>query len=200
MGISTDLALMERFSVHAEYAMSAYTRDTRMPEIYYDKYTYLNNLGGIFTPRNTTRVNGCFNGSVTYSAEKFNVNLGYRRVAPEYITLGSTYLANDLEDYTLGAGTSFIKGKGNISGNLGFQRNNLDDNLENITKRFIGSATVSYAFTTQLGASLNYANFSSKTGPDYVTFADSASFIQATSNIGATLTYSWGEGINSRPI
>lgn len=205
-GLNLRRSIGKRFSVNAEYALSAYTKDIRDPEVKLLSYKYANYLGNLYTPTISSQFNAAFQGQVNYKAERYQLNLKYRRLGPEYRTMGSPFMNNDFEDITGGVATSFFDSKLNVSANIGVQKNNLDHNQETQVKRFIGSINTSFVFSDKLNVSLSYSNFNSTTRldrfyqqsqPDQV---DSLLFLQVTNSINATVNYNLGQGDITRSI
>lgn len=193
MSIRTAHQLFEIVSVKAEYALSAFTPDTRIDELYMEKYSYLNNLGDLFTPRANSRVNNMFAVSADVSAEYFGLGISYRRVAPDYTTMGCSYLENDVEDIAVNASTSLLKNKLSLSGSLGKQHNNLDGQRSSKSQRTISSLNAAYSPWEWGNFNLNYSNFTTSTEPTYVYFIDSVKYMQICSVYGVVSNFTFGE-------
>jgi len=189
IGFHTRNKITERISLQAEYSLSALSRDMRLPERRMESFTYINNLGGLFSPRYSTSVNGVFTGSLSYSANSFSLGVNYKRVPPGYESLGTTYLTNDIQHVRLNIKKSFFKNQITLSGNIGSEQNNLDKSLKNTNKRIIGSANCNISLLNPLNISLNYSNFNSNTAPVNTTFRDTFKYVQVTKNYGANLSY-----------
>lgn len=160
-GVNVRQNLGSRVTVNAEYAMSAYTQDVRDPEVTLSHHRYANFLGGLYNPTVSSQFNGAFQGQVAYQAGAYQLNAKYRRLGPDYRTMGSPFMTNDFEDITGGVGTALMQGRLNLSGNAGVQRNNLTGTQAATMKRFIGSANVAYTFSQQVSANISYSNFNS---------------------------------------
>ena len=63
-------------------------------------YTYLNNLGFLFDANTSSYLSKAMKYNLDYKKDKINLKFAYRRVDPEYRTMGSVYLNNDFEDIT----------------------------------------------------------------------------------------------------
>ena len=189
IGFSTKNTITEKISLNTEYNLSALTRDIRLPERITESFTYVNNLGSLFTPRYSTSVNGAFTGNLSYSAESFSLSLAYKRVAPDYKSLGTTYLSNDIENIHLNLQKSFFDNKLSLSGNLGTERNNLNGNLKNTNQRIIGGINCNIGFFKSLNISFNYSNFNSSTSPAATTLRDTFKYVQVSENYGINTSY-----------
>ncbi len=190
VGINTRFKVFNKISISTEYSGSAYTADTRMDKVAYDKYTYINNLGGLFTPRLSSSFSNALVVGITYSGEGFSFGVNYKRVDPDYTTLGSTYVSNDFRNLTLNAAKSFLENKINMSGSFGTQKDNLEGDKEQTTKRIIGSLQGTYSVNERINLSANYSNFSNNTTPTSLLLTDSIKYVQVSKNYGGMFSYS----------
>ncbi len=189
-GVNTRFKVFKNINIKTEYAGSAFTEDTRMEEIVYDRYTYLNNMGGLFTPRLSSSYSHAYSMNAAYSAETFSIGAGFQRVDPDYKTLGSTYMSNDFRNITLNASKSLLENKVTVSGNYGFQKNNLEGDKEQTTNRVIAAVQGSVNINEHWNVSGNYSNYSTESNPTYINLVDSMKYMQVTKNYGGMLSYS----------
>ncbi|MCC7298789.1 MAG: hypothetical protein IT244_10695 [Bacteroidia bacterium] len=87
------------------------------------------------------------------------ITTGYERIDPGYKTLGAYYFNNDLENFTLGIANNFFKNKLRLQGNIGKQRDNLNEQKLNLMRRTVGNITVQYQHNKHVSISTNYSNF-----------------------------------------
>ncbi|MFM9836897.1 MAG: hypothetical protein ACKVOQ_01465 [Cyclobacteriaceae bacterium] len=199
-GINVRRNLGNRLSINVEYALSAYTKDTRDPEAESTSYRYANYLGGLFTPTISSQFNGAFQGQMSYKANTYQLNFKYRRLGPDYKTMGSPFMNNDFEDITGGVATAFFKNKLNIATNVGVQQNNLNHNQETQVKRFIGSVTTSFMFNEKWNVSIAYNNFNSTTKLDrfyqqsQLDRIDTLLYLQVTNSVNGNVNYTVKKG------
>ncbi|TAF72257.1 MAG: hypothetical protein EAZ53_16725 [Bacteroidetes bacterium] len=200
IGTTAKFPLGKNINFNGEYALSSFNPDIRLPESRIDDYSYLNNLGGMFTPRINSQYNAAFKGNLEFVLKTFRVNLMYRRVGPEYKTLGSTFLNNDYEDITTGVNWQMFKKKLSVATNGGFQRNNLADLLFSTMIRVVGGVNLTYAASEKLSFTGNYSNFNSSTELTPFVFnnnnnirPDSLKFLQVTNSAGGGFNYSFGK-------
>lgn len=189
IGFHTKNKITDRISLQTEYSLSALNQDVRLPQRDMETFTYVNNLGGLFTPRYSTSVSGIFSGSLSYSAQSVSFGVNYKRVPPGYKSLGTTYLSNDIENIHLNLQKSFFDNKITLSGNIGTEHNNLDKSQKSTNRRIIGSANCNINLFNPLNINLNYSNFNSNTAPVHTTFRDTFKYVQVTENYGANLSY-----------
>ena len=193
-GINTHQQLSKKIKFNFEYAFSAYTEDTRNNEVILETYSYYNNLGGVFTPNSTTQFNKAIKTDLNYKAEKYNLKLMYRRIDPNYKTMGAPFLNNDMEDITGNVAWQMFKKKVNVAVAAGFQRNNLDDTQQQQVIRAVSSLNVNYAVNDKLNLTTNFANFNTSTNQVQFIQIDSLEYFQVTKNAGFGANYRLGKG------
>ena len=81
---------------------------------------------------------------MSYSLKIAQITLGYRRIDPDYESLGIPFINNDVEDITASLSWRMLANKIAISTSGGLQRNNLDNTKNAINRRIIGSVNVNY--------------------------------------------------------
>lgn len=202
VGIVTRQSITEKILVDVEYTMSAYTQDTRMSHEEVEKNKVYNNLGPLFTANVSTQFNKAILGNLTYNARLYQFRISYRRIDPEFKTMGSVFLNNDIEDITGNLGWRMFKNKMNISTGAGVQRNNLDNNLASNMNRFIGNITCAFMVSKKLNLNANYSNFiantkinNSRINPNQLTLtqnADSLAYNQVTNSASVGFNYTTG--------
>jgi hypothetical protein len=187
--LRTKQTLYENITFAFSYAFSAYTRDTRMPQRIYEGYTYADNFGFLFRPRESSFFSSVYDGQLDYSHQLFNVGVSYRRVDPNYQSMGALYMTNDVEETQANFSTALFENKINFSASGGIQRNNLDKNLESEERRFISNVNLAFTATENLNFTVNYANFNTSTSPSQIILFDSIKFVQVTNNFGVAASY-----------
>jgi len=187
--LRTRQELNQQITLAFSYAFSAYTLDTRMPVRVYDHYTYADNFGFLFRPRESSFFSSVYDGRLDYAHDLFNVGISYRRVDPNYQTMGALYMTNDVEETQANFSTALFQNKINFFASGGIQRNNLGNNLEVQERRLISNINVAYIVTERLNFSANYANFNTSTTPSQIILFDSIKFVQITANIGVVASY-----------
>jgi hypothetical protein len=205
-GINVRRSIGNRLSLNLEYALSAYNKDIRDTKSESTSYRYANYLGDLFTPTISSQFNSAFQAQIAYKANTYQLNFKYRRLGPDYKTMGSPFMNNDFEDITGGAATSFLKNRLNVATNVGVQQNNLNHNQETQVKRFIGSITTSFMFSEKLNVSLAYNNFNSTTKLDrfyqqsQLDRIDTLLYLQVTNSINGNVNYTVKKGDVSRGV
>lgn len=186
-GVTTHQKITKKLTLDAEIDWSAYTADTRVPETVIEGYSYLNNLGSLLYANTTSTFNKAMYANLKYKKKKLGLKLKYRRIDPEYKTMGSVYLNNDFEDITAGASYQFFDKKLNTNVSGGFQRNNLNEDKVSEMARLISSVGVNYTPNQTWNFSSTFSNFNSQSQMTLVNSFDTIRYAQVTKNAGVQI-------------
>ena len=161
VGLKTKTSMFEKKLVwDMDVATSAFTRDLSYNPISLSEDGSLDWVNKIITPNASSNVTYAGQSSLTYRGKAYAIGVNYRRVMPEFKSLGSEYILDDLEAITLNPSFSFLQGKVHLSGSYGIQRNNLDGQRLSTNQRNISSLNLSVNPKPFYGVNFNYSNFS----------------------------------------
>lgn len=184
-----------RFSIQGEYTSSALTRDTRSEEISLTDFSYYNNLGGLFQANATTIVRSAVDLKGTLALDWANLNLQYKRIAPDYKSLGATSINDDLREISGGLSWQMLEGKLSLGSNIGVQRNNLDEQAAEGVNKIVSSFNAFWMATEKLNFSATYSNFNSNTIRTASVISDTLEFFQVTNNASFMTNYQLGSSL-----
>lgn len=191
LGISTKQKIGKMVSVEGDFAYSMYTDNLFQDVTRIEEFTYVNQIYAI---RPSSSFNKAMTAGINFSPfTNYRFGFKYKRIDPDYKTMGAIFLVNDVEEYSVNNNLSLVKNKLNISASVGFQQNNLDKLQSQTSKRFIGSLNTTYKFTEQFNAGVNYSNFSSNTIPVRLGLSDTIKLLQLTQSGGVMSNYSFGK-------
>jgi hypothetical protein len=202
LGINTKQSIGKRINLDIEYAFSSYTQDITIEGSELKSYKAINNLGPVFTSNISSQFNNALNASLSYTDKLFQFRASYRRIDPEFKTMGSAFLNNDLEDISGNLSWRMYKNKINISAGAGLQRNNLSNELLCRMNRFLGSVNLSYLVNKKLNVFASYSNFTSSTRTNNTRISanqlgliqnpDSLAYDQITNSANGGINYNTG--------
>jgi hypothetical protein len=160
VSIGGEVNLTQNVKVNAEYASSAITQDIR--DI---SSSHKQGLSGLFlgNVKSSTEYFNAFKSGLEFKIEKMQWGVGYERIDPGYQTLGAYYFNNDLENITLNGSRPFWNDRLNLAFNVGYQRDNLNSEKEQKTKRLVGAVNASLRATDKITLTGSYSNFSTYT-------------------------------------
>lgn len=202
ISLSGRKSFLKRFFIDAEYALSVMNLNTQSNISEKDSVAHkpTDNLIKRLLPENSTkRYYDAFNSSVGYQGNWYSIQLRYERVAPEYQTLGAYYFNNDLQNTTIIPSLRVLKNTLQVSGNVGFQRNNLDKIRASTTKRFVSSVNANYLPNEKWNFTISYSNFSSFTNikpladPNFQNKLDTLNFYQISKTFSGSVARTLGK-------
>lgn len=193
-GLEGKLKVTKTTSLDFEYAQSIFTNNQYLGEQKLEAYTYVDNLGGLMQVNSSTSVDEAYQVGATQRLRWFSINGKYRRLDPNYNSLGTPFINNDFEDITGGVQVPLLKSKVNVSANAGFQRDNLDNTKKDRMTRVIASANINALVTSFWSINLSASNFNSNTYKVRITEIDSLDFFQVTQNAMLSNTFQFKKG------
>ncbi|MBC7922811.1 MAG: hypothetical protein H7Z75_17170 [Ferruginibacter sp.] len=192
-GLTARVTFLKQFYWEGDGGLSLYTRnlgsairlDTAnlLPDI------LTSTLGKFLKINGSTEFYSAYQTSVGYRGKVFSLRLQYRRIDPGYQSMGAYFFNNDVENVTITPSVVLWKQRLRLSGSLGLQRDNLQNQKQATSRRVIGAANVSADFTDQWGLDLNFTNFSTNQRARTILVADSFLLAQTTQNLSITPRY-----------
>jgi len=133
--------------------------------------------------------------SLSYRSRTYNSSFSYRRIQPNFKSLGTPYLLNDIAVITLNNNYSIAKGKVNVSTNLSQQHNNLNNTLPIELRTQVGNININTIFSQHFSLNVNYSgyNLKQKNGntriPDSLRLNDTLFLKQRISQLNVSPSY-----------
>lgn len=158
VSVSAGMRLHERLSARVEVAQSAYTADRDTPEEGDLEKTLLGLLGGLKRRAGTVEAQA-LEASVTWTEPLGGLGVRWRRIDPGYRSMGAYYFHDDVENLTFEPELRLANGRVRVSGSLGLQHDNVDENKEVQTDRTIGSAALEFAPDPRYRANATFSNY-----------------------------------------
>jgi hypothetical protein len=199
--IVANSTLIQNVDVTFEYAISLLSDDLRSGHSSNPSF-----IRKVLQTRENTSILKALKTNINYSIAKTKIGIAYERVDPNYQTLGALFFNNDLENIAVTLARPFYNDKINISGNIGYQRDNLNLQKRQNTKRVVGAVTLNYKVSEKLNLAGSYSNFSTYTNRNLDQFsyinttiinpADTLNYRQLSQNAVANLTYTFGKQKN----
>ena len=149
--------LTKVISFSVDYALSAFTRDTRTDNS--TEGSALKNMFGLFQPHSNSEYLNAIKSSLGFKLDWGELSLNHEWVEPGYRTLGALFFNNDFENVTVGTKTNFFDKKLNLDSNFGLERNNLRKLEANTSIRFVGSLNANLMLGEKLNINATYSNF-----------------------------------------
>jgi len=160
-GLSWRLSLFKNITWQTDLGLSFYTSDIYAEKIVVDStmHKIVRRLVNIFQPRVSSKLLTAGETSIQYQNKFFGLGLQYRRIDPEYQSMGAYFFQSDIEQFTASPSVRLLKGKLQMKASLGLQRDNLYRQKLATSKRTVGNANINYTASQVFGVNFNYTNF-----------------------------------------
>ena len=159
MGLTSRFSPFSFLSFDIDGAASVYTLDTRASSINeFDSTGILKQFKSIFNVRTSTQFTTAFQTAITFRGQGFSLRLAYKRIDPDYKSMGIYYMESDVENVTLSPYISLFNNLLRVGGSIGFQWDNLLNTKLNTSQRVIGSLDLSHQQQTY-GIDLKYSSY-----------------------------------------
>jgi hypothetical protein len=198
VNFSAKKTFFKKLYLEGGYAISFLNGEIRNIESDSTKRSASNFIDKLMTLSSSDRYYDAVTSSLGFQDENWGIAFNYKRVSPDYTTLGAYYCTNDIENYTIAPNLKFFKGKFTLSGNIGLEYNNLNGDLASQTRRFVGSGNLAFSSGKNWNGTFDYSNFTTYTKikpsgyPYYSDNLDTLNFYQVNSSYTSTVSFSSG--------
>ena len=175
LGISSRLKIAKKFTFELDGAGSAYTRDTRAEVM---NFKHLSSVRSFFTPRASSQYFSAVQSSVGYQTKPFGIKLQYKRIEPDFRTMGAYYFQQDIESWTVAPSFKLFKKTLTLKTSLGVQHDNLLNQKKVQTNRLVGSVAAVYAPNENLSFDALYSNYGITQKAGYLPLIDTLRLAQ----------------------
>jgi hypothetical protein len=142
----------------SDAAVSAYTRNMNSDSLSLEGIPAAEFIGNTFMPRASSQYLTALETGLQYTGKKFKGSLKYRRIDPDFKSMGIYFINSDLEEYTLNP-TWRVNQKLVLGGSVGLQRDNLKDIKQRTTDRVIYRANADWSPVKWFAIGAQYSNF-----------------------------------------
>jgi hypothetical protein len=181
--IQAQKLFLEKFRFKLEYASSTVSPNALDATSENQKFTKF-----LIMERTTTEHSSAIDASMAYEGKAMIAGIQYRRVDPNYRTLGAYFFNRDIVDVLGNLAFNLLDNHMTVALSGGVQANNLDQTKPATTRRFIYSANVGYAKNAFSG-SFNFNNNTTDVGYVLNQNLDSLNAVVITQDIGVNLNY-----------
>ena len=159
LGLSSKLKLSSKLFWNLDFATSIYNRDVRAADFTNDD-PFISKFSSLLDVNTATQVYNALQSDVSFVTNRVKLKVKYKRIDPDYTSMGAYYFQTDVENITLEPSFNFPKQKLRFNSSFGKQRDNLLNKKSVTTKRFIGNVGMDWSPTKFFGINTNYSNYS----------------------------------------
>ena len=191
IGINGQIKFLKDFTFAVEAATSLYTRDLKNTSPLSDSANkgFTKILGNFISTNSTTERYNAIQTSLAFHQKIFSARLQYRRVDPDYKTMGAYFFNSDIENVTFAPSLNLLKNKFRFGGSIGYQHDNLKKQKQTTSSRIIGSANLSTDFNDHFGIDFSYSNYSNTQLRKTILLGNTFRIAQVSENYSFTPRY-----------
>jgi hypothetical protein len=158
LGLSSKFSFFKRFVFDMDVSGSIYTRNVLSDTIQNLELDKINFIKKLITLNASTQLLTAAQTSLGYNGDNYGIKVKYRRIDPDYKSMGAYYFETDVENYTVEGSLRLVKGQLQLGGSFGVQHDNLLNDKPFQSNRKIGAASISFN-KANYGIDLRYTNF-----------------------------------------
>lgn len=189
LGISSKFSFFKHFIFDIETSASLYTRNLladSVKNLQLDKVDFIRSL---ITLNASTQLLTAGHTSLGYQGKNYNLLVKYKRIDPDFKSMGAYYFENDVQNYTIEGGLKLLKGLMQVNGTFGLQNDNLLNDKAYQSNRKIGSVNANYN-KPNYGIDIRYANYGITQDRGLNPVVDTLRVAKTNHNLNAMLRYS----------
>lgn len=183
VGYNTHIEFIKKFTFESEAAFSLYTNDRTIQDSVPVSDGLLNACRKLTPVNSTSGKYTAFRAALMYREKKYSVKLEYKRLSPNYRSMGAYYFNNDIQQISLEPTAQLLKQKLNLRAGVGFQNDNLNKEKRATTMRLVSSFSFSYNPVNFFGIAGSYSNYYTNQKAGRLTLLDSAKYYQINENL-----------------
>ncbi|BAV10034.1 hypothetical protein SAMN05421788_1011464 [Filimonas lacunae] len=157
-GVSFRYKILKHILLEGDGAGSLYTRDLGADTFSNELLKDAKLLTRIAKINASTQALTAAQAAIGYEAKAFTVKLQYKRIDPNYQSMGAYYFETDVENYTVAPSFFLLQRKLVVSGSLGWQHDNILKDKSFRSNKTIGNVNVGYNVQS-FGANVQYSNY-----------------------------------------
>lgn len=196
LGIGSKWTILKHFIWDFDIAGSVYTRnklDDTLQNLELNRFDFIKQL---ITINASTQILTAAQTNLTYQNKNYNLGLQYKRIDPDYKSMGAYYFETDVANYTLQGGIGLMQNVLRINASAGYQHDNLLHDRAYTSKRSISSLGISYN-KTKFGADLRFSNYGITQDRGLNPVIDTFRVARTNYNLNALLRYTIGDSLIS---
>jgi hypothetical protein len=199
MGITSRFSFLKHFVWDLDMAASIYTRNLgsdSLKNLQLDQAEFLRSLIKVNA---STQLLTAAQTSINYATGNYSLGVQYRRIDPDYKSMGAYYFETDVANYTVQGTLGLMQHTVQLSGSLGFQNDNLLHDKLYTSHRSITSLGVSYN-KPAYGVDLRYSNYGVTQDRGLNPVIDTFRVARTNYNVSALLRYTLGDTLVTHNI
>jgi len=189
-GFNTKFHLAKKLIFEGEGAVSVITTNLKSDSVNgVEDNPFLSILSTIIPINISTEFYSALRSSLTYKNKYYSARIQYKRIDPNYQSMGAYYFNNDVQNITFDPSVRMFRQRLYLRGSIGFQNDDLQNTKKVKSLRQIGSLNFSYNPSSAFGIDGGFSNYNSSQQAGRVSLVDSIRLNQNTMNINLMPRY-----------
>ncbi|HTM98572.1 MAG TPA: hypothetical protein VL088_07515 [Pedobacter sp.] len=189
LGIASRFTFFKHFIFEVDASGSLYTRNLQADTVKNLKLDKVDFIKDLITLNASTQALTAGHTSLGYQGKNYNVSVKYKRIDPDFKSMGAYYTESDVQNYTVEGGVKLIKGQMQLNGTLGLQNDNLMKDKAYQSNRKIGSLSANFN-KANYGVDFRYSNYGITQDRGLNPIVDTLRVAKTNHNLSAMLRYS----------
>ena len=199
LGLGGKFAIRKHFVFDFDVAASLYTRDRLNDTLQDLQFEHADFIKSLIILNLSTQFLTAAQSGLSYQNSSYHVGLQYKRVDPDFKSMGAYYFETDVANYTIQGGINLFKNAMQLNGSIGLQNDNLLNDKPYTSHRNISSLSVSYN-KPAFGADLRFANYGITQDRGLNPVVDTFRVARTNYNINAMVRYTKSDSLVSQNI
>lgn len=196
LGITSKFSFLKHFVFDIDASGSLYTRNLLADTVKNLKLEKVDFIKDLITLNASTQLLTAGHTSLGYQGKNYNVLVKYKRIDPDYKSMGAYYFENDVQNYTIEGGVKLLKGLMQVNATFGLQNDNLLNDKAYQSNRKIGSINANYN-KSNYGIDVRYSNYGITQDRGLNPVVDTLRVARTNHNINGMLRYSIADTVIS---
>lgn len=188
VGTSFKVTALKRLTFSTNLNISAYSDNQTLGDFVFENET-LNFINDLLVFNNSTQVSIAGDAAIGLNFNKARFGLKYRRVEPQYRSLGISYIQSDIESVLASANFTFMKRRLMLFLQGGTERTNLRDLDYLGRKRLIGDARIQWIPSSAFQIMGQFSNYQYETQDGLIELNDTLRVVNVTQVSGLFVNY-----------
>jgi hypothetical protein len=188
-GISSKWSFLQHFMWDFDIAGSIYTRNLLADTLEGAELSRISLIRKFIPINSSSQFLTAAETHLGYQNKNYNVRVQYRRIDPDYKSMGAYYFETDVANYTAESGINLMKNRLQLNGSLGFQNDNLLNDKSFTSHRNISSLSAAYN-VAKYGVNVRYSNYGITQDRGLNPLIDTFRVARTNYNFNAMLRYS----------
>ncbi len=170
-GVNGNFNFSKYVTLRLDGAVSGMTNDLNSGFLSIEE-PFVQKIRSLLDVNGTTNLYYAGESELRLNFKKIKPYIRYRRISPYYKSFGINYLTSDTEDITVGIQGVALKNTLRFVSQVGVQRNNVLKHKTSESKRFVGTASISYQSKSPFRLQVQYNNYDISIEPTQIELND----------------------------